>query len=360
MFGEADKINSVVGNICAHLGVEAKDEKTRAAFRLCIKMAVRQLTSAQFSTEIKKLFGFAIPLPFRTGLSQNVYFLRNFRAFVVAVSEGKKANIDKLAAYYEIAEEDQKFAKRCYHTIRDIALSDAIAINVMDVKALDANLATIIPELQRHCMNKVKKKLFFVASSCNYEFQDLVNELLCKAIVGFYELSISGKESLHVMNSLRTACSNQALNMIKYFNAQKRSRLVKNGNSFTLTIVSENQASTSTDDSLNYENLLITDTTNSMILGISVNQILTKIKERIALGKNVRMNRKKLKFMTLLMGSHDEGFTDYLNSIGIRFANDDYQDRVQPKRYIELISRYLEITKEVSRNFLSTLRVSLT
>lgn len=358
MFNEADKPTSVVGNITQNLNLESSDPKVRDLFRLCVKFAVRSFTASEFSKEVRKVCGFAPSLAFRTGLTQNVYFLRNFRAFVVKMSDRKKSSIEKYAEKYEISKDDLKMAGRCFKTIREITLPENVCNYVCNLKRLDRLLKNSIMEIQQHTIRFVKKKLYFILASCNYEVMDLVNELLCKAVVSFYHSSILAKSLPHCINSMRATCTNQGQNMIKYFTAQKRSRLNKIGDSFALTIVSQNQ-SRQTEEDISYEDLQPFDNTETTMLNMSVRQLQERYIGFINAGKNVVLNHKKLRFINLLMGNFDQEFSTFLRNLGIHYANDDYQDRVQPKKYIELVSKFLKLSKETSENLLKTLRQCL-
>lgn len=364
MFSDVQKIDSISGAIEEHFGINADDPKHSKIFRLCIRYGVKQLSAKAFQTDLTDVLGRKPSLDFRCALTQSIYFLRDLRAFVIRMSCEDRTEFDKYIARYQIEERDAVMLRRTYSEIRKLDVEADVVKRVCNLKSLDAKLADIIGDIKRFCEKHVRSKLFFVLSSHNYETHDLVSELLCKAISTFYWTSIEVKSKLHTVNSIILACKNHARNMINYFTAKKRSRLNRTGeNSFALTVVSENQLlRPSSDDegtATPFEDMYVADNTSKMMLSISINQIQERFAKFIEQGKNVVLNSKKLKFVKLLMGYHDADFSKYLKSMGIHCSNDEYQDRVQPKRYIEVLTKYLRLPKVISKGFVANLRQSL-
>ena len=363
MFNDVQKIESVSLAIEEHFGIPATDEKHSKIFRLCILYGLKQLSAKDFQDGVNGIVGKKVGLDFRCALTQSVYFLRDVRAFVLKMSTRGIANFKKYVKKYDIQPTDVVMLRKNYIDIKNLDVESSVINRVCNTKGLDAKLSEIIGEIKLFCERHVRSKLFFILSSCNYEVHDLVSELLCKAISTFYWTSIEVKSKLHTINSIKLACKNHARNMINYFTAKKRSRLNKTGdNTFALTVVSENQLSRPTQETEEvapFEDMFIADNTASMILAISVNQIQEKFANYIERGKNVILNNKKLKFVRLLMGYHDLDFSKYLKTIGINCCNDEYQDKVQPKRYIEVLANYLDLSKIVCNSLLEKLRGSL-
>ena len=363
MFSDVQKIDSISSAIEQHFEVPSTDPRHVKIFRLCVRYVVRQISAKDFQSELSTVLGRKLSLDFRCSLTQSVYFLRDLRAFVLKMSTKKRADFDKYIHKYSIAENDAHLLRRTYSEISRLEVETDVIKRVCNIRSLDAKLANIITEVKTFCERHVRSKLYFVLKSCNYETHDLVSELLCKAISTFYWTSIEAKSRLHTVNSIKLACKNHARNMINYFTAKKRSRLNRTGeNQFTLAVVSENQLIRPASDeevSTPFEDMYIADNTSNMMLTISVNQIQERFARAIEQGKNVALNSKKLKFVKLLMGYHDAEFTKFLKGMGINCSNDEYQDRVQPKRYIEVLSKYLRLPKIISKGFIESLRISL-
>lgn len=361
MFNEIESVQSVSKAITHHLNFKFDSKEYNDAFRLCIRYVTRQLNASQFQAELRKT-GNANP-KLRAALSNSIYFLRNFRAFVLMMTTLSRSDCRATGKKYEIDEDDVLSLRRNFGEIALMEVEESVLRRVCRVKSLDAKLSSIIGEIKKFNENFVRKKLFFILNSCNYEVHDLASELTCKAILTFYAVAIDCKTKLHTLNCLRLTCKNHGNNMINYFTAKKRSRLNKVGdNTFALTVVSENQLmKTMNDDDSGtpYDEMLAVDNTSSMVLNIAVNQVMQKYANLIDKGSNVDVNSKKISLMKLLMGYPDESFNKFLYSMGIKYDNDEYIDRVQPKRYIELVTKYLQLGKQEISNFMATLRVSL-
>lgn len=364
MFSDVKKIESVSSAITEYLGLPIDDSRRVDVFRLCVRYAVKQLSAAQFQKELRTVCGFPATPRFRCDLNQSVYFLRDLRAFIIRMSVRADETFSKYIKKYKIHADDAELLKATFDEIRKLDVEKAVVRRVCNLRSLDSKLDEIIIDIRKFCEKHVKKKLYFILKSCNYEAHDLVSELLCKAISTFYATSIECKSKLHTLNSIKLTCRNHATNMINYFTAKKRSRLNRTGdNTFSLTVVSENQLiRPSTDEEgavTPFEDMCVTDNTSNLMLSISVSQIQEKFAKKIENGENVAINSKKLRFVKLLMGYHDADFTKFLKGMGINCGNDEYQDRVQPKRYIEVISKYLRIPKVLSKSFVVSLRSCL-
>lgn len=361
MFNEIESIQGVSKAITTHLNLEYDTKEHNDAYRLCIRYVTRQLGAAAFQAELRKI-GTTNP-KFRCALSNSIYFLRNFRAFVLKMTTRTRKDCRAVGRRYEIDEHDVECLRKNFGEVALMEVEESVLRRVCSVKSLDAKLASIIGEIKKFNEHYVRKKLFFIMNSCNYEVHDLASELTCKAILTFYAVSIDCKTKLHTRNCLKLSCRNHANNMINYFTAKKRSRLNKVGdNSFSLTVVSENQLmkTMNADDSqMPFDEMFAEDKTTSMILNIAVNQVMQKYAQLIDRGSNVEVNMKKIHFIKLLMGYPDDSFTKFLSSIGIKFDNEEYIDRVQPKRYIELVTKFLQLGKQEIASFMHTLRVSL-
>ena len=95
-----------------------------------------------------------------------------------------------------------------------------------------------ILEVRSHAKTFVCRRMRFIYQHNSMTAEDLINELLERALYTYY-LNVPYKSPAHVKNAMRRAMTNYGLNLIKYFQANKRRRLTghNKGESFTTSVV---------------------------------------------------------------------------------------------------------------------------
>lgn len=351
MFEQFKVTTNIATFIEEELYIPRRTDKHDEIFLLCIDYLLRNIGALKFKNSISKISGESSSEceKFRLNLVNSIYFLRNFKALVVKLAYGTKLSKRELKIKYEVSSEDINTCFRNFKHIDSYTFTKKQMVRVCNLASLDKKLQSLIPEIQTFCRHYVLKKLRFVLKSCNYELHDLVSEILCKAIVTFYFTSTDAKDRLHTLNFIRRTCKNHGLNMIVYFTAKKRSRLNKEGEDFSLMIVSENQMRKTGESTIDYESLSsVLDSSEQVILNVSIKKVANNL-----------TNIKKLKVIKLLMGYHDSSFSSFLRGKGIRYSNDAYIDRVQAKRYIGLVAEHLNIERNKYYYFIEQLKQKL-
>ena len=206
------------------------------------------------------------------------------------------------------------------------------------------------------------KKLRFVARSCNLEMTDIHSELMVKVVQAFYKLCPTDMTEAHIVNYLRRAAHNHAMNIIQAATTQKRGRLIKVGHDqgdnpiFSLTVVSENQlnvAKGSGEESTSYDS--VGDPDNQMEkfeLSFSVTQLLDKYKSRT----------RKYRFLLILMGQEDAEFTEWLRArklCSTSSTNFELQLEVSADQYLEWVCKFLHVGQSSANVFLLQVRKEL-
>lgn len=360
MFLKVQPMDNLSLSITDQLGLAADKAEHKQIYELCLLYVLKKLSAAAFQAQLKTITKKSCT-KFRLELIQSTYIIRNLKAFIIALSRAK-LNAENLAERFSIGVEDLTACRVSKKLISGFDYTKKISMRVCNLKKLDAKLEGIIRELQIYCNRFVRKKLLFVLRSCNFEVHDLAGELICKAITTFYHTSIECRTKLHTLNFLRMTCKNHGNNMINYFTAKKRSRLIQvgeGGNEFSLTIVSENQLNLlENGEEANYDSLSGGyDSSEQVILEQSVAQVFSSYsneKKKVGFTGMV-----KTEFVKLLMGFYNKGFTEFLYKKGVKYSNDEYIDRVKTSRYIELVANYLEVDKLRTKTLLMSLRKKL-
>ena len=207
--------------------------------------------------------------------------------------------------------EDRKFRRnmRASDRLQDIRLKD---IEEGSVEKTQADFNDMYHELMKHIRQKTFKKLRFLVKAENSEFSDFNGELLYKAIKAYYMIVPTQKTTAHVLNYLRSTCTNHALNIIGMKTSDKRRRLSNvggdgfGGNNFSLTCVSENQlVKVDGEDGLSYEGSL-----NDQNHSDNSNMISELNFERVV--QQYGRSNLRRRAIQIVAGQEDSRFTRYL------------------------------------------------
>ena len=205
------------------------------------------------------------------------------------------------------------------------------------------------------------RTLRFVARSSNLDMTDLHSELMVKVVQAYYRLVPSDKSEPYLVNYLRRVAHNHAMNMIQSHTTQKRGRLLKVGTDagnnpiFSLTVVSENQLNVSAmaGEEVGYADIGETDDQMEKFeLSFSITQLLDKYRQRT----------RKYRFLMILMGQDDGGFTEWLQ--GRRLCkesdtNSDLQMEVSSDQYLQWVCEFMHIGQRSANVFLLRVKKEL-
>lgn len=260
---------------------------------------------------------------FRLMLIEKSYFTLNVKFFSLNLCKHAMhiENLHHFTNAFEIIRNDAVLLRRAFENRRfrrDMRASPRLQeINVEDivegsVEKTQADFNDMYQELMKHIRQKTFRKLRFLVKAENSEFSDFNGELLYKAIKAYYLIVPTQKTDAHVLNYLRTTCTNHALNIIGAKTSVKRRRLSNTGsdgfggNSFSLTCVSENQlASLDGEDSLSYEGTL---NDNNQLDGANMLSQLHFDRVVSQYGKSALRRRA----IQIVAGHEDSRFTRYL------------------------------------------------
>lgn len=310
---------------------------------------------------------------FRLMLIEKSYFTLNVKFFAlnlckVAVTPD---NLQHYAQSFEIVRndavmlrrvfEDRKFRRsmRASERLSTISLKD---IEEGSVEKTQADFNDMYQELMKHIRQKTFKKLRFLVKAENSEFSDFNGELLYKAIKAYYMIVPTQKTTAHVLNYLRSTCTNHALNIIGMKTSDKRRRMVNSGsdgfggNNFSLTCVSENQlVKVDGEDGLSYEGSL-----NDQNHMDSSNMISELNFERVV--QQYGKSNLRRRAIQIVAGQEDSRFTRYLRVRDfIRPEEDctDFVTRTKHENVIVYLADHLGVPKTRLDKFLKMVGTEL-
>lgn len=310
---------------------------------------------------------------FRLMLIEKSYFTLNvkFCALNLCKAAMNLENLHQFTTSFEIirndavllrrAFEDRKWRSRMRASPRLQSITkDDIAEGSVEKTQRDFN--DMYHELMKHIRQKTFRKLRFLVKAENSEFSDFNGELLYKAIKAYYMIVPTQKTTAHVLNYLRTTCTNHALNIISLKTSDKRRRLTNagsdgfGGNNFSLTCVSENQlASADGEDTLSYEGTLNESNQydgSKFISDLNFERVVQ------AYGKSALRRRA----IQIVSGQEDSRFTRYLRARDfIRPDEDctDYVSRNKHENVVAYLADHLGVPKKRLDKFLQKVGTAL-
>lgn len=330
-----------------------------------------------FQDVLKKAVNFSdLPISakdFRLALVKFSYFTLNLKFFSLNLIKFKvsKESIHANLEAFDVVRNDAVMVRKALKTHsfrRNMRKTDRIQeIEPADITedAVDAAQEAfheMYPELMKHVRAKTYKKLRFLVTSENTEFSDFNGDLLYKAVKAYYMMIPTKKPRAHVLNYLRSTCTNHALNIISAQTSDKRRRLTNvgadgfGGNTFSLTCVSENQLITSENgESLSYESTL-----NDVNANDSRSLLAELNYERVVNRHGTSPRRRRI--ISIVSGQDDLRFTRYLEARDyIRPGEDctDFVARNKHENVMALLSDHLGVQQRALTSFLRRVGLEL-
>ena len=342
------------------------DDFKYQVFEASILYCIRQLTAFEYQKRLSKLFAShkvkTSVKEFRMELSSSSWFLLNIKYFCMSYSLQKlmrkenRGNLKKCIRRYSIKKPDfLKFVKflksRVNRTALSKAFSDYIKEQILTVDQARAQFYGMYIPIHNYCKAITYKKLRFIVRSNNLSPEDMHCELMTKAIRAFYSLVPSNETELYILNYVKRAVHNHAMNIIKQYTFGKRDRLksYNDNTDFVLSVVSENQFKPSGTDgeysSFDDYGGLVDDGYRLFESKRSCHQMY---KRQTALGR---------KLLRLVFGEYDAAFTSHLHKNKVITKNKDnvsfYENNIE--QYKVQAFQFLDIDYEKGNDYLKKL-----
>ena len=376
----AKEMKSLKQFLIENLNLTGGTQQLQDAYTVAVRHILWNLDCPSFHREIAKLVDFSVfdfsPKDFRLKLKDFGYAHFNIKYYLLGILKTRKdfsfKRFEKRFPEYSIAKEDVNLCFKALESrklrtlISQTARYTSIKRRQVYPKAFRAakdDLNRVIREVQPHCENKGKYKLGFVTKYHGMMPNELVSELLVKAVSAYYQIlpvdfskkyDRGQKESCIAfeVNCVRQAISRYTNNIIKSYTAECRGRLVNVGSDnqenaqFILKTVNESQLTNSSQDEegvadySSYASLEYHETDSvTAEFKYSVNQILRKM---------TRFTKRKLIYKLLTQQS--QKFEKWLEDNKFirskhKTAHDYFIEK--PKKVVaETIGKYVNLSKQ--------------
>ena len=287
---------------------------------------------------------------FRLHVISSSYNLLNikFMALNLCFRTPSPENILELSKSFDVCKNDAVLLRKCFQDrkwrreMRNSKRLEGMTVKDVTEEAMDDVQISVVgmhSELMRHIKGVCYKKLRFLVKAENIEFSDFHSDLFYKAMRAYYMMVPTVKTQAHIMNSLRTTCTNHAKNIIEEKTTNKRRRMVNEGSDgfggskFGMLCVSENQMIAFEDDGVpSYEgsmNSINIGDNNRLISDLNFDKMVKR------LGCSVKRRRALL----ILSGKDDKRFTRYLLDCGIIAPGEDCTDFVHRCGFQTIVAR---------------------
>ena len=290
------------------------------------------------------------------GSSYNLLNIK-FMALNLCLRPPTPENIMELSNTFGVGKNDAVLLRKCFldkkwrAAMRKSDRVKAITKANIDEAAMDEvkiEITEMYSDLMRHIKSVCYTRLRFLIKAENCEAADFHSDMMYKAMRAYYMMVPTKKTKAHILNSLRSTCTNHALNIIEEKTTNKRQRMVNDGadgfggNTYSMRCVSENQMIASDGEAApSYEATL--NTLNSS----DGNRMLSNLNfERLV--QRMGITAKRRRALLILSGKEDRRFTKYLLDCGIIAQGEDCTDFVHRCGFDTVVTRlsvYLNVRK---------------
>jgi hypothetical protein len=357
---------SLTYRLSKYLQKDESSDEFENVFAAYISHITKGISAFQFQKRIAK------HLPentsakiFRLRLAKNKYNFFTLKLFIFQLPKIRNNDLESVKALAESLGVKTKDSERVYKLwlcspnlrrrvkaiVKEFSKQTDYSIEGLETQFFDY----IFPIVYKKIKSVTYYKLRFIAKSSNLDLTDLESELTFKALQTYYTEVPTTKNIDHVINYIKRAVHNHAMNMINSAVSKKRGRLIcvgfdkNNERVFSQLVMSENQfranSVINTNSSLlNFFEYLeeTEDPTNNLENEICVTTILNKYKQ----------DEDKYRLLSILMGKLDVKFTEWLLEeqycVGSE-DNRDLQDKIHINEYRRILGQYFRLgIKEVN------------
>lgn len=346
--------------ICKHYDLPTDSSQFKTVYRASLRYLIRAMDSREFQATLVKVTG-VTKRDFRLALTNSGYYTLNLKMHVIT-SASCKADPKLVAASlatHKILKADRVALAHFYAdgVIRKhvLMIKREFGGTIPTMAQIQSRLAWLLSRLDRHMNGIVFKRMRFIVGSTDLDYADLKVELKAKLIQTYYWTMPRNRSVAHLVASTTQSLNNTAVNMIQYYTAGKRARIVRNEKMMFEYV--EVGFDTSTKDSghgdpLPHKELAVDHSHLSLEGKIAVQQLVA----------NFAVTAKKSLILKLFMGIHDSEFTEFLRDnrlIGKVEDNTDFQEAVPQSEFIQKVAEFAEVTRKFIRKFLELMQSAL-
>lgn len=347
--------------ICVYFDT-TKDTKDFSFIYLnSIKYLLRSISASEFHKRIKTVSKKSIK-KFRLQITASGYCLLNLKLYVinaVAFRKSKGFNLKESYTQYGIRSWDRQCLDSVYRDKEIVACVKAYSKefggkkNLPCLKSVADTLAVVMSRISKKLYSTVFRKLRFIAKSGPLDLVDLRTELQAQLIQSYYWMIPQCKSEDHWVMTMLKTLKNLSVNLINYWTAKKRARMVRADNGdFIFLETSENIQADSNED-FKIESAEVSDSFRTdMELTITTKQLITKF----------ATTEKKSMILKLMMGVFDVQFTEWLKKnklISNSLDNTDYQEQASRKDFFRSLASYIRISESKMLMILEKLKYAI-
>jgi hypothetical protein len=368
---------SLTYRLSKYLQVKVDSDEFELVFAAYISHITKGISAFQFQKKISPYVpNTTSAKAFRLKLARNKYNFFTLKLFIFQLPKIRKNDLEAVKALAESLGVKDKDSSRIYtlwlispnlrRRVKTIVKEFSKQTDY-SIEGLESHFfENIFPIVYKKIKSVTYYKLRFIAKSSNLDLTDLENELTFKALQTYYTEVPTTKSIEHIINYIKRAVHNHAMNMINSAVSKKRGRLIcvgfdkNNERVFSQLVMSENQFKatsviTPNSNLLNFFEYLeeTEDPTNDLDNEICVTTILNKYK----------LDEKKYRLLSILMGNIDLKFTKWLiarNYCTNLEDNRDVQDRINMNEFRKIVGIYFKLGIDEVNVFLMKLGKSIT
>lgn len=362
---------SLAAMLVDDLGVELDGPEFNSAFEQTILYLTGVSSAFEHQSYLKQFCDkrsqfSAKDLRLRVAASEHIYAVKMLSLRLSIMRSPDLSDARQLASEFKVRASDYRRVLSLFQRRKSIrSFVREVAFAVPGESLTHSNTESLFSYVYKgvnvYTRSLVYRKLRFVARSQNMTLDELTSDVMAKVVQAYYKLVPTAQCDDYVGNYLRRSAHNHIMNMIHSATSKKRGRLINTGkdvhgnDTFNLLVASENQLNVNSLDGeeVRYDELSV-DTTESerLTLRISVNQLM----------KNAGADRTKVRFLKILMGAYSRRFSQWLRDNKIAKpaeSNIDVQDRTTAPEFMDMVRRYLKLTKSHTKYLVSDIKHSL-
>lgn len=286
---------------------------------------------------------------FRLMLIEKSYFTLNIKFFCLNLCKVtvNLPNINQYAVAFELVRNDVVLLRRAFEVKKfrtDMRRSERVQsvelVQIQEgaVEEARKSFNGLYGELVKHIRQKSFKKLRFLVKAENTEHHDYNSEVLCKVIKAYYMLVPTTMSRAHVLNYLRSTCTNHILNIISSRTSDKRRRLTNvgsdgfGGNTYSQLCVSENQLT-----AIEGEDVMLYDSTLNAVNQHDNNRMISDLNfDRLV--QNYGKSSTRRRAILITSGQEDSRFTRHLRLREIIKPDEDCTDFVARNKHDTVVT----------------------
>lgn len=327
--------------------------KQRLLVDATLQYAFRFMNAKSYEALFRATVGEKIRmLELRRTLLSDGYVMKNLKLFVYYSVVNRRKEDKTAHKAFRVKAHD----KKVHRSILPVTRKRLIAMmkegrRPMTLAGFDEACVAGLDQVHSYTRKFVSRKMKFIMTSDSQELHDLASNLEVNGLqaVMLYYPAIETME--HLVNIMKRTIHNTGINLIELHTSEKRGRLGKSEDgsfySKTLPIHAAAVAKEAADLEKEYGGGSIDGNENDTFqLKLEVEKLISKFSD------------KRQHFLSLLMGTFNQDFTEYLKRTGVTSVdNDVFWERVEDiTEYIRHALDYLNVSYGTGEKFLQHLR----